>query len=490
MKSWLLTISIIIGSVHFGMAQEQYGAVFSNYTPTTSVHYNPSSMLDAKTWIDIHILGVAGYGNNNLVSLNDNSYWNLYRTKGAGISEDDIVFHQNKKRYHAYGRGFASVLSAVWSQGDFAAGLSFNVFSYNAARGIPDYAALFMEHGVPEYDIQHNINYSMKNVYASSVNFGEIKGSFAYTFYKKHRDMLMGGVSLRKFIGLGGAAVNGYNMNFNVRNDSLMSVYELNTDAMYTPQPAMYWRAGWGIDLGFTYQKMLGECSSYYPNSKKMGCRSLPYQFKLAASILDIGRIKFDPDNVQFAGYDFSNFEWQHYTQVDVNEDNALQLFANEESDIDDGRVRKTNQISLPRSLFVQGDYNLWRSKVYASGAMMQSIPISREKFGVRRANSLMIGARYESKWFDLSIPISLYEYRYPQLGLNVRIAFLTLGTDKLLSIINKRGDIYGGDVYFHLKVPIYYHPKCKERLKSGRAIGNDYNSFSKKRNRRCEAYN
>ncbi|HLP54647.1 MAG TPA: DUF5723 family protein [Fluviicola sp.] len=480
---WILLIACL-PTVLF--AQEQYGAAFSNYTPTNSVFLNPSSMLDAKTWLDIHIVGAGTYANNNFVSLNGTNWVRVARTEGEGIDEDDIQYHQNKRKYHAYNRAFAQVLSAVWSQGDHAAGLFFNVRSYTSARGIPDYAAQFIENGVPEYTPQHNIDYSLKNVYVSSVNYGEIQLSYAYTFYKKHRDMLMGGISVKKFLSIGGAGANVYNMDFNVRSDSLMSVFELNADGMVTPDPQLYTKGGMGLDIGFTYQKMMGECSSYYPNSKKMGCRYLPYKYKLGFSIMDIGSVKFEEESVQFAGYSFQSYEWLNYNEQDVDEDNILDIFANQESSIDEGRVKKPYKIHLPTYISVQGDYNLWASRLYANAAIVQALPISREKFGVRRANSLMVGLRYETRILDVSLPLSLYEYRTPQIGLAVRIYCLTIGTDKLFHLVGN-SKLYGGDIYAHLKIPIFYHPKCRAHKRSGR----DYDPGKiRRRKDGCDAYN
>jgi hypothetical protein len=102
-------------AVVFG--QEQFGAAFSNYTPTNSVFLNPSSMLDAKTWLDIHIVGAGTYANNNFVSLDDNNFTRIIRTEGEDVTEDDLTYHHGKKKYHAYNRTFAQVLSGVWSQG-------------------------------------------------------------------------------------------------------------------------------------------------------------------------------------------------------------------------------------------------------------------------------------------------------------------------------------------------------------------------------------
>lgn len=484
MRYWLSAFLFLVAG-EFN-AQEQYGAAFSNYTPTNSVFMNPSSMLDAKTWLDIHIVGAGTYANNNLVSLNDNNWTRVIRTQGEGIDEDDIEYHQGKRKYHAYNRTFAQVLSAVWSQGDHAAGLFFNVRSYTGVRGVPDYAARFIEFGIPPYTEQHNIDYSLKKVRASSINYGEIQLSYAYTFYKKRRDMLMGGISVKKFLSIGGAAANIYNLDFDVRSGTLLSVFEFNGDAMLTPDPKLYMKGGMGLDLGFTWQRMMADCSSYYPNSKKMGCRYLPYKYKVGFSIMDIGSIKFEEEAIQFAGYNFTSYDWYNYADADIDEDNVVELFQNQEASIDEGQVKKPYKIHLPTYISAQGDYNLWASRLYANAAIVQALPISKNKFGVRRANSLMVGLRYESKIFDVSLPLSLYEYRTPQIGFAFRIYCLTIGTDKLFHWMGN-SKLYGGDIYAHIKIPIFYHPKCKANKRGG---GTGYDpSKIRRRKDGCDAY-
>lgn len=480
---WISGI-LFLPFVLFG--QEQYGAAFSNYTPTNSVFLNPSSMLDAKTWIDIEVVGAGTYANNNLVSVRKDNLTHIIRTKGSEITNADIEYHQGKKKYQAYNRTFVNILSGVWSQGDHAAGLFFNVRSFTAVRGIPDFAARFIENGVPPYTQQHNIDYSLQKVWASSVNFGEIQFSYGYTFYKKRRNMLMAGISLKKFLSIAGGAANIYNMDFNVRSDTLTTIYELNADGMYTPQAKVYAKGGWGLDLGVTYQKMMGECSSYYPNSKKMGCRYLPYKYKIGASIMDLGSVKFQQDQTQFAGYNFQSYDWYGYANTKPNQDSVLAVFQSQEPNIDDGRVKKHYKIHLPTFISIQADYNLWASRLYANAALVQAVPVSRDKFGVRRANSLMVGLRYETRIFDVSLPLSLYEYRTPQIGLAVRFYCLTIGTDKLLHWMGK-SNLYGGDIYAHLKIPIFYHPKCRAN-KHGGGTGYDPSKIRRRKDG-CEAY-
>ncbi|MGJ8661671.1 MAG: hypothetical protein ACSHXL_06510, partial [Bacteroidota bacterium] len=75
-----------------------------------------------------------------------------------------------------------------------------------------------------------------------------------------------------------------------------------------------------------------------------------------------------------------------------------------------------------------------------------------------------------------------------PQLGFEFRIYCLTVGTDKLLSLVGTTS-LYGADIYAALKIPIFYNPKCKTRMKNqNRSEAAKHKSYRKKRNN-CPAY-
>lgn len=493
MTKFLACIAFM-GSNFLLFSQNAFGTLHGNYTPTNSVYLNPSSMLDAKVWLDVNIVGVGSFVNNNLVYLEDQSWLSLARDlnkfrKGELDedrlpTDDDIGYNQGKRWYHAYNRNFVAGPSGVWSQGDHAAGLAFGVRSYTSVRRVPGYIAQFIENGVTQFTPQHDIDYSVENLRVASLQFGEIKGSYAYTFLKRRQDLFMGGISISKFVTIAGGAANIYQLDFNVDDDSLALLYDVQADGMYTPNPRMNWKGGMGLDLGFTYQKMMGEAGSYFPNSPKMGCREVAYRYKIGLSIIDIGSIKFNPDEVQFAGYDFDNYEWEQYALEQIDEDNPLTVFEAVEANIDDGQVRKPNKIRLPTFISAQFDYNVWASRFYVNASIIQGAPIGKRKFGIRHANSLSITPRFETYWFEAAMPISLYEYRYPQLGLSLRFGPLSIGTDKLGHWI-KRSNLYGVDLYAHVKIPIRYNPKCKARGKGVKSK----NGQKFKRYVPCDAY-
>jgi hypothetical protein len=298
--------------------------------------------------------------------------------------------------------------------------------------------------------------------------------------------MLMGGISIKKFVPIAGAAVQVNDARFNLASDTSFNYLYADMDAMFVQQTENFFKGGMGLDLGFTYQKMESDCRSYFPNSKKMGCRTLNYKYKIGVSILDIGSVKFNPSDVQSQGIRISQPSLYFSNYADVNSDSIFQAIENLDTLLNDENIKNVNKIHLPTAISAQFDYNLWDAKFYAFGSIMQGLPISQQKFGMRRANSLMVGARFESRFFDIAIPISLYDYTTPQIGLSMRIYCLTIGTDKLLSMLG-RTNLYGGDFYAHLKIPIYYNPKCRKKAKSG------YKQYSPKNIRKkkseCDAY-
>jgi hypothetical protein len=445
-------------------AQESYGALNSNYSPTNSVHLNVTSMLDAKVWLDIHIVGVGSYFNNNFLALEKTT--NIKAVNDIlqdNFEKDKLFYNQGKNKYHFYNRTFTQVLSATWNKGDHAIGLSFGGYSYTSIRNYNDPIANFIENGVSGYVEQHLNDYSLKNFRVTSIGYGEAKISYANTVIKKDKDMLMVGLSYKKIFPLVGAAANIANLGYRVNNDSTLDVSNFEGDVMNSSQPEFSMKGGWGIDLGFTYQKMEKSCKYYYPNSKRGGCKRNYYIYKIGVSINDIGYAKFNPDNINYRAFNlgFSDFNYKDIN-TDLSGSNFPTFIDNLETE-SDGVVKKPKKVSLPTHLSVQYDLKLYKTFFYINATWVQSIPHRKNTFSIRRANSIAVTPRIETKFFDFAMPFSLYEYSKPQLGASFRFYALTIGTDKLLNYFVK-SNIYGADIYFYLKVPLFKNPKCKNR--------------------------
>jgi len=460
-------------------AQNTFGALNSNFTPTSSVHINPSSMLDAKTWLDINIVGIGSYTNNNLFALENTT---VIRSISSGLPAlEDLHINSGSNFYHVYNRNYIQLLGAVLSQGDHAFGLSLGGYSYTTVRGIDDSLAYLMESGINGTTIDPITQHSLRNFNVTGLAHGEIKLSYGYTFLKQRNEMFMLGLSIKKIFPLAGAALKMHQLDYNVVNE-ILNMNNFQGDVMLNTSPEFSFKGGTGLDLGFTYQKMYDQCRSYYPNSKKNGCSRKLYRYKIGVSINDIGYAKFNPDNTEYYGYQESDTQYDLNRGINSADDILNQLTG----DLENGIVKNPNKMSLPTTFSVQVDYNILPGFLYVNGTWVQGIGPRKKAFGPRHANSISVTPRFETKWVDFALPFSLYEYQKAQLGASIRLYILTIGTDKLLNYFVP-SNVYGSDIYMALKVPIFYNPKCKGKEKGGGM--SLFGGKHKKRVAPCDAY-
>lgn len=471
-----------VGSSFMLYGQNTFGSINTNYSPTNGVSLNPANMSNAKTYLDINFLGVGSFSNNNLfffadrtlpdvyksldtLPLNRNIF-NDYKILNSQIYHNQMVLNRGEK-IHFFNRQFILGPSATWNKGKHAAGIAFAGRSYSGVTNIPAFMGSFLQYGFSGFKRQQNQDFSLNNLRISSVNFIEIKGSYSTVLYKKNKDMLYGGISLKKFFPILGTSLVINNLSFNVLNDSVMAVHNFDADLM-SANSAFTRKGGTGIDIGFVYQKMMSICNSYLPHSPKSGCQYIPYKYKIGFSIIDIGSVKFDQKNIVYKGYNLKDIELQQFSNFSSNPDSVLSSYTSKD-DFTKGVITKTNKIKLPTFISLQFDYNIWHSIIYVNALLVQGIPHSIKSFGIRHANSFSLTPRIETKFIDFAIPFSLYEYKMPQLGLSFRFGPLTIGSDKFINwIINS--DLYGADLSVYFKLPIYHHPKCRELIKQKKA--------------------
>jgi len=174
--------------------------------------------------------------------------------------------------------------------------------------------------------------------------------------------------------------------------------------------------------------------------------------------LLDVGRINFKDNATK---YDYTSGEGS----IDQITDATFASITGQTNSLvtDNGSlVTSTNyKQHLPTAISVQADYNLGNN-VYLNGTLIQNVR-QTHKTGVVRPNSLTLSARYELKRFEVNLPVTLYQYRYPVVGLMVRYQNIIVGTDYLSPFLFKT-NLYRGDIYFNIKLPFYTSPKCKDK--------------------------
>ncbi len=189
---WVLLTVIIVNSS--GFSQNSIGTALSNYTPTNAVVLNPANMANAKTWLDINVVGFGSYTNNNDVFISNNNLISLIRGKYSA----DVYYDRRRMPIRLYNHDFVAGPGATWNKGDNAIGLSINGRSYTGLQELPASFRPLIENGVKD-NFQFNKDFDGKNIRIATLNFAEIKASYSRTFYKMDKNLFTAGISLKKF---------------------------------------------------------------------------------------------------------------------------------------------------------------------------------------------------------------------------------------------------------------------------------------------------
>lgn len=434
------------------LSQENSGIIHSNYAPTNSVLINPSSIGDSKVFWEINLIGASLFLDNNYVFSPDFSVINAIRNPESVAEPKDNFKPGNKFAYVDFSiQGPSFYLNL----GKHAAALTTQVRTVVDGRNIDANFAKFMFEGF-KYLPQRGIEYKTTNTKINAMTWGELGITYAYTFKQKSNNMYIGALSVKRLYGITHMGLNIKNASFTVPDTTNIEIW--NVDAKYGfSSPSINAGRGWAIDLGFTYKKTLKEVDRYIPYSKKSSCGKSDYLYKIGISLLDLGSISFTSDS--YYGEIEDKGTWQDYSTSNFNDNydqydaKIIASFANSSNQ------KKTYRAYLPTALSVQYDYN-FQNGFYINGSIIQNLSFFNQ-LGINRQNLLAITPRLELSRFEVALPLTLRRYNSPSFGLAFRFwNNIIIGSDRLGSILFK-GDTYGTDIYFNIKIAKLYTNRC-----------------------------
>jgi hypothetical protein len=211
---------------------------------------------------------------------------------------------------------------------------------------------------------------------------------------------------------------------------------------------------GFGVDLGVTY---------YYSRSGnkrplKDGAyrkKYEPYTFKLAVALIDVGYVKFNSEaekhvleKARKLNINVQDMEWENLaTEIEQ----LSELFYDDPARTNAG---DNFRVFLPTAVTVYADYK-FNGPYYLSGIV--TAPVRYINPQLRRPVTVAAIPRYETRYLEINIPVSLYDLKYPRIGLSVRVHDLTIGTDRLGGYFSNN-DFTGMDIYFSYKINFNGH--------------------------------
>jgi hypothetical protein len=221
---------------------------------------------------------------------------------------------------------------------------------------------------------------------------------------------------------------------------------------------------GWGLgtDVGIVYAINSGRRKSYHAD----------YNWKLSASLVDLGFIHFGNNAGTYALNSETNFD---VLTADLDSISDLIEFNRTGSRTlyDAAQASQTNTKfanMLPAAINLQADYNIGKG-FFVNAMITRRINFINENM-VARANTIYLSPRFESRYFGLTVPVSFYEDKFLHVGTAARIFFLTIGSDDLLSWLQK-SEYNGTDFYAGIKInPVWLSGNKKDnRYKAAKQL-------------------
>ena len=344
----------------------------------------------------------------------------------------------------------------VWKNHAFAINTSLrSVFSM---RQIPYEIVNFSYWGL-NYKPQQKVSYSDNVPFGgSAMVWGEIGLAYAYTLYAHGFNKLSAGINIKRLFSAGGFYLDVDNIDYTVLNDSTVDIRNMDARMGFS-LPVDYLTndldfskkikgGGFSGDIGFTYTRLSPFHRDQYFTS--LCSRTYePYRYRIGIALIDFGAIRFNY-NAQKLSVDNRASYWDHITRFDYTSisqllDTLSMKFYNDTTSL---YLGTEFLLWLPGAISAQFDYH-FSEHWYLNTSMVIGLKIGRHS--IIRPSAISITPRYESAWFEASIPVSFYDYRWPRVGVSLRFFGFTMGTDNIGGFFNFK-DFTGLDFYFSIK--------------------------------------
>jgi hypothetical protein len=473
-KSFILWLCIFITGLSY--AQEKLGIANSNYSSTNSIFLNPSSSVDSRTYIQVNLIGLNAYEMNNTAYLPKFNLWSTIRNNERTNFKANSLKLKKFVLFSALADGPAFVMS----KRRYGLGFFVRARLVGEIKRVPYELANGLLGLTPDPTITYPYEVDLKNMRLSNMAWVEYGANFGMMVKRDRDNLLSVGGNLKYLTGLSIAYANLLQLK-GTATDLGLEVDKLKGKLRFSD---FGWATGRGIglDIGFTYKKMLEIVNKYYAHSTRSNCNFIDYKYKLGVSLRDVGAISFRKST----------------TKMDVDGAGSIRLTGRPDyqSEIQNNfKTTITNNpilASLPTALSVQFDWN-FENYIYLNTTVIKNI-VPNRLVGGQGSNLISICPRVEFKQIEVAMPLTFQKFIYPQLGFALRIRTFVLGFDNVFPLIIKK-NTYGLNAYFNIGFSRFINracntgsssvDDCSAKFKSGKKNKSRKSNNSRKSKRR-----
>jgi hypothetical protein len=482
MKQLLLTLALFL-CFHTLSAQNFLTIQPSNYSGIMGVNLQPASIADSRHRADLSLFGFSGTLDNNYLGIS-RTFLNDFRAQGGIPVVDSItqplyfpenINGQDKSayvNYDNYGPSFMLALSPKRSIGFTSRQRNFFNLDYLGE----ELARLsYTDVGVRELLAQPWQSDGLSFDYLS---YWELGLAYSQVVLDQGKHFLKAGARLKWINGIASTHLQFQRLEYDFPNRRVVNIR--GAEALYarsanlaqtgvntSPFPAFEnifsGNTGWGGDIGLVYEfRPKHEDYTYRYQDTLLPRRDLnKYRLRLGLSLLDVGSVSFDraEESRDFTGQ-VRNFAFRELSQASFPyADSVLAANFDLQPSIDPYAV------ALPTVFSLQADLRLTRN-LYFNITPHLAFKRQGRAFQVHEQTTISFTPRWESRFFDLAVPVSYTDYGRWAVGTGVRLGPVMLGSRNLISVLTQ-DEIQGLD--FHVGVRLSLgHPKLKDKDKDG----------------------
>ena len=455
--------------------QEMLGIMNSNFTGVNRSIINPANILTSDQTININLLAGDFFVSSNYIYVHRKDYGflkifrvNIMDPQFLYIYEYPKVNYFDSINYYDYFKNTrpknlylnARIMgpSVMYHKGKHAFSLITGLRNNTSVVKVPYDLANFIYRG-QQFRPQQNITYTDGPMRFTELSWAEIGLGYAYTFHRNYDYEMNAGITVKALLGLGAAYGVINNLTYMIPNVDSIYVNSMNgtigfsipfntanNTAVLDP---LIKGTGVGFDFGINYVRLNHRTDGSKKSSWLQGTQQ-KYLYTVGISFIDIGKINFNK-LVQVHEYNnVNNALWSGLrTFAPTNFQQILRSASyNLLGDSSSSLSSKTKiSIWLPTAASLQFDYN-FGNNFLINATIVQGVRLGQ--ISVRRPTLFSLTPRYETRYWEVNLPLSFFDFRDPQIGLAIRVFSLVVGTEKLGTFLNLT-DVNGMDVYFSL---------------------------------------
>lgn len=468
-KKNILMLGFVLSS-SFMFGQNMIGLQGSNYAGINAIQQNPAATADSRYLVDI-VLGSGGmYVNNDYFYLpkNKTSFFGMAAYTEAvtndGLSENlDLTKSFNQGTVNFRGMFLSGMVSlnpkhtiGLYSQARVAISLT---------KATPQ-AINFASSGFTN-EALWNKPQTVRDLDFAAASWLEYGATYSTMFHNKNNNVWKAGANLKYCRAIAGGYVKDVDMDILIKNDSLADITVRNIEYarvdVGNDGRNVYAGNGFGFDIGVQYE-WREDATAYATDPKGVAMRERSvnkYKLRAGLSIIDIGGLNFNKNTQvnRVQNKNGINYYWKGVTYSDIEDfDTSFSNFFY--GDSLKSRVADNFKMSLPTAINMQFDYHI--KKDFYAGLQFQKDLNLGDKARPTSVEYVSIIPRWERRWFEVSLPISLMQYKTISAGIFLRCGPLFFGSDRIGNLFGGK-DLYGMDYYGGLKIPLYhrrYEPK------------------------------